>query len=303
MEKKNLRNKVSFAALMRHEWRLNGRLVWGFIGVQLSLLIINLLIGYLPAAWMIGLFGNTVSFVYVLSIIIINVFAVLVCVVLASSYFESMHGKYAFFTAGIPVRGSVHLFVKMLHSWVAFVLTVVTAIIASIVITVEINAHELRGKFAQMLADGVPLSGSDMRVMHGIDFLKLQFEMYPSYIIGGLILALFYSISLVAAFAFIITIGSTQRMRRFGGVNGGLVIMTIATWVCTQIIAVILTAVVPLTIRESSNSWSGFELSPREFGFIAANHELPLGMVLGVFLFIFGFIFFTARNLNRKLSL
>ncbi|MCI6573986.1 MAG: hypothetical protein PT944_06720 [Actinomycetaceae bacterium] len=278
------------AALVKHEWRLNGFAIVGIVLAQVACLILGTLLGYLPVQWNPGVIIS----VQVVMWLCTGVGVVLVAVILFMSYFRSMHGSLAAFTASTPISLGWHYAVKLVWAVVALFVSVAVMIFASFSIFTEING---RGAY--------PMS---QRIwQHGAGVIGRFIKDNPSLVAILCVAVLFGVLSLAIEGAFVITIGRSERLAKFGS-YGGIVLMVALAWAARNLLS-LAGLLIPLGLRihfaasDALRIGADIGFVPVRVGTLEYQDTFPVGMLISMTVLLVVLAAITLHSLRKQYSL
>ncbi|MCI5825409.1 MAG: hypothetical protein MR006_01935 [Arcanobacterium sp.] len=271
--------------LLKHEWRLNGQAVFGLLAAQIVCLVIGVGLGYLPPEWNVGV----ISTVQVLTMLVAVAAAVVLAVVLFAGYFRSMHGSLAAFTASTPVALGKHYAVKVLWAAVALWISFLLGFLGMTMIMGEVTGRTSYAAYHQMWKHMIPQI---------CEFVGNNPKIAGLLILGTLTIAA----GLAIEGAFVVTLGSSERMAKFG-TYGGIVIMVVVAWAARNV-AALLGLLIPVGIEIVPGPHQAITVSvvPMSISLLQQN-ILPLGILIFPALLLLAMVVLTVRSLGRCYSL
>ena len=286
------RSTAGIGALIRHEWRLNGRNVWILIAAQAAIILMHLILAQLPLSWSTGIAFYIIAIMHVFGIVASLAIIAVVAAILLISYYQSMHGQYAAFTVAVPVRTGTHLLIKTLWAYVAFVVSAAMGVLGLLVGTTELSGR------LQFGAQGMDWPSS-------WEFLRSAIEANLVLIILCIIGVALVLMLLVCEGVFIVTVGSSAKFSRHGFAVGVLLAI-VTTWLIRNGFMAFGLLAVPFGVKFTYTSPSATpEASFTMFNLGTASFEnvLPLGLFAALIVAITFFWGCTYRQLAKHWSL
>ncbi|MCI7551735.1 MAG: hypothetical protein PUK40_00285 [Actinomycetaceae bacterium] len=282
-------SRASFATLWRHEWRLNGRGVWGIIALQYALSVLHVLLGLIPEIE--NSVGTAIiNTAHVAAVIVQLVSVVIVAVLVLLSYYRSMHGQYAHFTVSTPVVAGKHLAVKVLWAWLALAVSILGAVLGTAMGTIEVQARS-------MSASAVPELASLSAIADVLREAPLGVGL--GVVIGAIVL-----LQYVCEGVFIVTTAYSERFSRLGRA-GGIIVAVVLGWLIRNVMVILAFFAVPLQVlfTGARSLISDVEISAFPWGTLSFENAIPFGWLIGELLVIGIYWWITRHELTRHWSL
>lgn len=227
---------------------------------------------------------------------------------MAWRYYQTMHGRRAYFTHGLPAGGGVILGAKSLWFFLVTMVGIAVAVAGMCTIPVTVGALEAAGGESYA-----------MRLQAFHDIAAAAIHLTPGNVAIGIALLVFSAAQAVVTMTTVSVLANSRRFSTLGAA-GAFVISAVILWIAYQVISTVMLLAVPVAITEvpaptaadpGATKWqlvvesmiTAMQSDVTSVGVnTSPNNMFPLGMLIMPVLVIVMYVY-SHRQITRSLNL